>query len=135
MPWGDKSLNEYVNRLGQNLARSSGSQQSFSFYVVYNPAVNAQAFPGGYVVINSGAISLAESDGELASVLSHEIAHENSCRWKTRQQRRAILSKLLVPSFRSRDVGRARRNRRGGGKRVGINRGARALQSLGGGAR
>ena len=31
MPWGDKSLNEYVNRLGQNLARSSGSQQVFGF--------------------------------------------------------------------------------------------------------
>jgi len=83
MPWGDKSLNEYVNRLGQNLARSSGSQQVFSFYVLYNPNVNAQAFPGGYIVINSGAISLAESEAELASVLSHEIAHENSCDWRT----------------------------------------------------
>ena len=83
MPWGDPSLNEYVNRLGQNLARSSGSQQVFSFYVLYNPEVNAQAFPGGYIVINSGAISLAESEAELASVLSHEIAHENSCDWRT----------------------------------------------------
>src|ERR1017187_7215593 len=35
MTWGDKSLNEYINRLGQNLARSSGSQQVFAFYVVY----------------------------------------------------------------------------------------------------
>lgn len=83
MPWGDKALNEYVNRLGQNLARSSGSQQVFAFYVLYNPAVNAQAFPGGYIVINSGAISLAESEAELASVLAHEIAHENSCDWRT----------------------------------------------------
>ncbi|MGA2986278.1 MAG: M48 family metalloprotease [Terriglobia bacterium] len=83
MPWNDRALNEYVNRLGQNLARSSASQQVFSFYVLYNPAVNAQAFPGGYIVINSGAISLAESEAELASVLSHEIAHENSCDWRT----------------------------------------------------
>lgn len=81
-PWGEKSLNEYVNRLGQNLARSSGSQQAFSFYVLYNPAVNAQAFPGGYIVVNSAVISLAESEAELASVLSHEIAHENSCDWR-----------------------------------------------------
>jgi predicted Zn-dependent protease len=83
MPWGEKSLNEYINRLGQNLARSSGSQQVFAFYVLYNPKVNAQAFPGGYIVINSGVISLAESEAELASVLSHEIAHENSCDWRT----------------------------------------------------
>ena len=27
-------------------------------------------------------ISLAESEAELASVLSHEIAHENSCDWR-----------------------------------------------------
>jgi predicted Zn-dependent protease len=83
MPWGDNALNEYVNRLGQNLARSSGSQQVFSFYVLYNPQINAQSFPGGYIVINSGVISLAENEGELASVLSHEIAHENACDWRT----------------------------------------------------
>jgi len=81
MPWGDESLNEYVNRLGQNLARSSGSQQVFSFYLIYNHEVNARSFPGGYIVIYSGVISLAESEAELASVLSHEIAHENACDW------------------------------------------------------
>jgi predicted Zn-dependent protease len=99
MPWGDKTLNEYVNRLGQNLARSSGSQQNFSFYVLYNPAVNAQAFPGGYIVINSGAISLAESEGELASVLSHEIAHENSCDWRAGPRKGNLLELIfLVPT-------------------------------------
>jgi len=98
-PWGDKSLNEYVNRLGQNLARSSGSQQVFSFYVVYNPQVNAQAFPGGYIVINTGAISLAESEAELASVLSHEIAHENSCDWRTASRKGDLFELIfLVPT-------------------------------------
>jgi len=96
MAWGDKSLNEYVNRLGQNLARSSGSQQIFAFYVVYNPAVNAQAFPGGYIVINSGAISLAESEAELASVLSHEIAHENSCDWHAAPRKGNLFELICV---------------------------------------
>jgi predicted Zn-dependent protease len=82
MPWGDPSLGEYVNRLGQELARRSGSQQAFAFYVLYDPRVNAQAFPGGHIVINSGAVSLAENEAELASVLSHEIAHENACDWR-----------------------------------------------------
>ena len=99
MPWGDPALNEYVNRLGQNLARSSGSQQIFSFYVVYNPQVNAQAFPGGHIVINSGVISLAESEAELASVLSHEIAHENSCDWRTAPQKGNLFELIcLVPT-------------------------------------
>ena len=83
IPWGDNTLNEYVNRLGQNLAHNSGSQQVFSFYVLYNPKINAQSFPGGYIVINSGVISLAANEAELAAVLSHEIAHENSCDWRT----------------------------------------------------
>jgi predicted Zn-dependent protease len=96
MPWGDKSLNEYVNRLGQKLARSSGSQQTFSFYVLYNPEVNARSFPGGYIVINSGAISLAESEAELASVLSHEIAHENSCDWRTAHAKGNLLELISV---------------------------------------
>jgi len=96
MPWADKSLNEYVNRLGQNLARSSGSQQAFAFYVVYNPAVNAQSFPGGFVVINTGVISLAESEAELASVLSHEIAHQNSCDWRTAPARGNLFGLIAV---------------------------------------
>ena len=99
MPWGEKSLNEYVNRLGQNLARRSGSQQVFAFYVVYNPQVNAQAFPGGYIVVNSGVISLAESEGELASVLAHEIAHENSCDWRAAPRKGNLFELIcLVPT-------------------------------------
>jgi predicted Zn-dependent protease len=34
-------------------------------------------------VINSGAVSVAESEAELAAVLCHEIAHENSCDGQT----------------------------------------------------
>ena len=99
MLWGDKSLNEYVNRLGQNLARSSGSQQVFAFYVLYDPVVNAQALPGGYVVINSGVISLAESEAELASVLSHEIAHENACDWRNAPTKGNLFELMaLVPA-------------------------------------
>jgi predicted Zn-dependent protease len=96
MPWGDKALNEYVNRLGQNLARSSGSQQVFSFYVLYNREVNAQSFPGGFIVINSGVISLAESEAELASVLSHEIAHENACDWRAGTKKDNLLELISV---------------------------------------
>ena len=90
-PWADRSLNEYVNRLGEKLARSSGSQQVFSFYVLYNPRVNAQSFPGGYIVINSGAISISESEAELASVLAHEIAHQNSCDWRMAPSKGTLL--------------------------------------------
>jgi predicted Zn-dependent protease len=96
MPWGDAHLNEYVNRLGQDLARSSGSHQGFTFYVLYNPDPNAQAFPGGFVVVNSGVISMAESEGELASVLSHEIAHINVCDWRTSPWKTNLFELLAI---------------------------------------
>ena len=99
MPWSDNSLDEYVNRLGQNLAHSSGSQQIFSFYVLYNPEINARSYPGGYIVINSGVISLATSEAELASVLSHEIAHENSCDWRAGPSKGNLFELIaLVPT-------------------------------------
>jgi beta-barrel assembly-enhancing protease len=98
-PWGDNALNEYINRLGQNLALNSGSRQVFSFYVLYNPRVNAQSFPGGYIVINSGVVGLAENEAELASVLAHEIAHENSCDWRTGESKGNLFELIaLVPA-------------------------------------
>lgn len=96
MPWADKALNEYVNRLGQNLARSSESQQVFSFYILYNPEVNAQAFPGGFVVVNSGVISTAENEAELASVLSHEIGHINACNCQASPRKDGLVELLTV---------------------------------------
>ena len=96
MPWADKALNEYVNRVGQNLVRNSGSRQVFNFYVLYNPEINAQAFPGGFVVVNTGVISTAESEAELASVLSHEIGHINACHVNTAPRKDSLLELLAV---------------------------------------
>ena len=45
MPWGDPSLGEYVNRLGQELARRSGNPQAFAFYVLSIPASTPKPFP------------------------------------------------------------------------------------------
>jgi len=99
MHWSGSNLNEYVNRLGHNLARAIGSRQAFTIFLVYDPDVNAQAFPGGYIVINSGVISLAESEAELASVMSHEIAHVNACHWRGPSWKSNLFELLvLVPA-------------------------------------
>jgi len=98
-PWGGEDLREYVNRLGQNLARASGSRQNLTFYVLYDPEINAQAFPGGYVVVNSGAIGSAESEAELAAVLSHEIAHINACDCQIAPRKNLVEFLALVPAL------------------------------------
>lgn len=45
------------------------------FHIVNDPAINAFALPGGYMVINSGLILRARHASELQGVLGHEIAH------------------------------------------------------------
>ena len=51
------------------------SRYQFHFYVVRNPALNAFALPGGYVVLNSELVLRAESAEEVLGVLAHEISH------------------------------------------------------------
>ncbi len=71
----DPVINEYVNRVGQNLVRNSDAQVPFTFKVIEDDTINALALPGGFVFINTGIILTADEEAELAGVLSHEIAH------------------------------------------------------------
>ena len=94
MPWMGARVNEYVNQLGQKLARSSGAQQAITFRVLYSHEMNAQAFPGGFVFVNSAVITGAEGEAELAFVLAHEIAHLNHCDWRLPARRPSLLALL-----------------------------------------
>lgn len=72
----DPELTGYLNRLGQRLvAHSNEPGQTFKFFVLDDPTINAFALPGGFIGVNTGLILLAQNESELASVLSHEISH------------------------------------------------------------
>ena len=71
----DPILSEYVNRVGQNLVRSSDAKVPFTFRVIDGDEMNAFALPGGYVFIYTGLIKLASEEDEFAGALAHEIAH------------------------------------------------------------
>ena len=72
----DPQVTEYVRELGRRLASfSDRSAQDFQFFVVKDRTVNAFALPGGYIGVHAGLILTTESEGELAGVLAHEIAH------------------------------------------------------------
>jgi predicted Zn-dependent protease len=47
----------------------------WTFIVLDTDGVNAFAAPGGFVHITRGALALIKSEGELAGVMGHEIAH------------------------------------------------------------
>ncbi|MGA9475466.1 MAG: M48 family metallopeptidase, partial [Terriglobales bacterium] len=71
----DPVVNEYVNRIGQNLVRNSDAQVPFTIKVIDSDEVNAFALPGGFFYVNSGLILAADEEAELAGVMAHEIAH------------------------------------------------------------
>jgi predicted Zn-dependent protease len=71
----DPVINEYVNRIGQNLVRNSDARVPFTIKVLDNDEVNAFALPGGFFYVDSGLILAADNEAELAGVMAHEIAH------------------------------------------------------------
>jgi predicted Zn-dependent protease len=71
----DPILSEYVNRIGQNLARNSDAKVPFTFRLLQNDVPNAFALPGGYIFVHTGLIGIAAEEDEFAGALAHEIAH------------------------------------------------------------
>lgn len=72
----DPLTTQYINTLGDRLVKAAKTNgQSFHFFVLANPDVNAFAGPGGYVGINSALIIQSKNESELAAVLAHEVTH------------------------------------------------------------
>lgn len=71
----DQAINDYINTLGQRLVRYSDAKVPFTIKVLDDDQVNAFALPGGFLYVTTGLILAAETEAELAGVMSHEIAH------------------------------------------------------------
>jgi predicted Zn-dependent protease len=72
----DPEISAYLGMLGARLTDvASGARQDFEFFALRDGSINAFALPGGFVGVHTGLLNAAESESELASVLSHEIAH------------------------------------------------------------
>ena len=91
----DAIVGEYVNRLGQNLARNSDAKMPITFKIIDSDSVNAFTLPGGHIFVNSGLIRVAETEAELAGAVAHEIAHV-AARHSTRQMTRAEITNLAT---------------------------------------
>jgi len=71
---------EFLNNFGSNLVSFSPGARGetnadFFFFAVRDPMINAFALPGGFIAVHSQLLIAAQSESELASVLSHEIGH------------------------------------------------------------
>src|SRR5215469_16008121 len=93
----DPVVNEYVNRVGQNISRNSDSHLPFTIKVLDIEEPNAFALPGGFMYVHAGTILLADDESELAGVMAHEIGHVAACHAARQATRGTFASLAMIP--------------------------------------
>lgn len=96
-------VDNYVERVGARLVAAiprqfRHSQFRYQFDVVNARDINAFALPGGPLYVNRGMIEAAQSEGEVAGVLAHEISHV-ALRHGTAQATKAQSLKFQLPAL------------------------------------
>jgi beta-barrel assembly-enhancing protease len=95
----DPVINEYVNRVAQNLVRNSDARVPFTVKVIDSDVVNAFALPGGFFYVDSGLILRADTEAELAGPMAHEIAHV-CARHGTKQATKGDIAQMaMIPAM------------------------------------
>jgi predicted Zn-dependent protease len=93
----DPVVNEYVNRIAQNVARNSDLKVPLTVKVIDAPDINAFALPGGFLYVNSGLIKAADNESELAGAMAHEIAHVAARHWASQMTKATLLQYATIP--------------------------------------
>ncbi len=84
----------YLKDLGQRLARSKyAGNWPYTFGLISDKNINAFSLPGGPIYVNTGAITAADNEAQLAGVLAHEMSHI-ALRHATNQASKANLVRL-----------------------------------------
>lgn len=92
----DPFVTEYYRKVCQRVLKAAGTQPfPYHFYVIKSPYLNAFAVPGGYIYLHTGTINTLENEGQMAAILSHEVAHVTS-RHFSRRSEAAMSANLLT---------------------------------------
>jgi predicted Zn-dependent protease len=81
-------LNEIVSRLTAASERQPADLH-YKVTILNSPAVNAFALPNGQLYVTRGLLALANDSAEVASVMSHEMAHIIARHAKSREEQAA----------------------------------------------
>ena len=94
--YADQGLQDYINELGQRIARRSTLPDAeWVFVVLDDDSINAFTTGCCFVYLHRGLLLHLNSEAELASVIGHEIAHVTQ-RHPQNRQTASIASSLLV---------------------------------------
>ncbi len=71
----DKKKIDMVKRVGDRLSKVTDANYNWEFYVIQKDTLNAFCLPGGKVFVYEGIFKAIKNEDQLATVMSHEIAH------------------------------------------------------------
>jgi len=92
----DVEIEDYLYNLTKKIVKSSDyTGRGITFFIVNDSSINAFAMLGGVIGVHTGLILASNSESELASVLSHEVAHI------TQRHVARMIGKLQKDSFKS----------------------------------
>jgi len=70
-----KDWNDMVQRVANRIARASGENFQWEIVLIDNPEPNAWCMPGGKMAVYTGIMPILKTEGALAAVMGHEVAH------------------------------------------------------------
>ena len=98
--YSDPVTQDYAEHLVYRLSEYSELRdRRLEIALIDEKSINAFAAPGGIIGINAGLIFHSNTEGELASVLSHELAHLSQRHFARRMQRqkdRSLANSLMI---------------------------------------
>ncbi len=76
-----------VNRVANRIAKASGENFQWEYVLLESNEVNAWCMPGGKIAVYTGIMPVLQTEGALAAVLGHEVAHATRRHGKQRYAR------------------------------------------------
>ncbi len=76
-----------LDRVAMRIAKASGENFQWEWMLIESPEVNAWCMPGGKMAVYTGIMPVLKTEGALAAVLGHEVAHATKRHGKERYAR------------------------------------------------
>lgn len=90
----NREWTEMVQRVADRIAKASGENFQWEYVLIDSPEVNAWCMPGGKIAVYTGIMPVLKTEGALAAVLGHEVAHATRRHGKQRYAR-AVRNSIL----------------------------------------
>ena len=91
---GNAEWTAMVKRVADRIAKASGENFDWEVVLLENPEPNAWCMPGGKMAVYTGIMPVLQTEGALAAVMGHEVAHATRRHGKQRYAR-AMTSNMI----------------------------------------